>query len=277
MPHVAEGELHAWLDGALEETAPERVADVVGHLRVCGDCRARLEQARELRERAAELLEATAPEPGSLPPVETLLARAGSDSPPAAPGGEGSGRRRARLFPPLRTLAWAASLLVGVGLGWGARTAWRPAAEERLAAADEPGPPPAAEPAAGGEGRAPRVSAARADAAGAKAGEQVWIRADPEDAARWLGGGLLVVEGLPVVDAAVSTSRAVRVVRVRQRLPSGDLLELHQRPAGTELEEPSAEPSGAATVVEGFEVRLRAPVAPDSLRVLLSGLTRRRP
>lgn len=310
MPHVADGELHAWLDGALEGTAPERVAAVAGHLEVCGDCRARLEEARDLRDRTTALLEATAPASAGLPPLEELLARAGAARPARRAREEGrvggAGRRRPVGLPRRSLLAWAAALLVGAALGWGARTAWRPAPEGRMAAApdpvvvlrsaqtvEEPSEEPLAErPAArtGPEAEADRevgierarVAPTTAEAAAERASpEEVWIPVGSELAARWLGGPLLSVGGLPLVDVAVSTSDGERVARLRQRLPSGELLEVRQRPASgagePAAEEASATSGEAAAVVDGFEVRLRGPVARDSLRVLLSDLVKGTP
>lgn len=384
MSHVADGELHAWLDGALEHEAPEEAARVATHLEACSDCRARLERARALRERADELLGAAAPLEAGLPPFEEVAARArarGGGEAPAAQGGsrsEGAASPWSRWNGPLRTLAWAASLLLGVGIGWAGRAAWQSGPEQGgVVATAEPAPAEPAEafeapsraagdraagtPAdASGEARgesdtvageklarvaptgvaepepaaesetlrqerpaeagAPaaeearlrdadrsseRAEAARveldealpareavrpsvdvqglgADAPAAAAGRgdagaPVWVPAAPADAARWVGGSLLAVEGLALEDQAVSIADGRPVARVRQRLPSGRLLEVRMRPASEARANLEDAASGAWTRVDGLEVRLRGPVAPDSLAVLVSRLRARRP
>ena len=84
MPHLDEGALHAYLDGALvteagnaaeaqrgsvsdsqvkdEAIAYPSVAEVEQHLSACADCRDALEKARELREMSASILSAAGPE-----------------------------------------------------------------------------------------------------------------------------------------------------------------------------------------------------------------------
>lgn len=383
MSHVADGELHAWLDGALAHHAPERASRVAAHLEACGDCRARLEEAREVRDRADEILAAAAPPAAGMPPFEELEERAAAG--PDEGGGRAGGPARPRPWGsgPLRGLAWAAALLIGVGLGWAGRAAWegggdrgamavaerRPALEapaperRRAAAADQEGaasfedrdPGSAGDRAAEREGNEagadvraeslrkaeaedetardrpavapaeetvaeesvaeppvaePPVAALEADVApgekdaeaapgeegGGAAPGEVWIAAAARDAARWIGGRLVVVEGLPVVEVAVSTADGVPVARVRQRLAVGGLVEVHQRPAESEAarredaqyrrEEAErtmirgaaqAAPAETSAVVDGLRVRLRAPVAPDSLGVLLSRLRPRGP
>src|SRR5687767_5997338 len=58
MPHVDEGVLHAYLDGALDAlheggALPDAMtpADVISHLDACADCRARLNIERDIRQR----------------------------------------------------------------------------------------------------------------------------------------------------------------------------------------------------------------------------------
>ena len=56
MSHVREGELHAYLDGALDRLGTDVADRVRYHLAECEDCQSRIEQERELRERASALL-----------------------------------------------------------------------------------------------------------------------------------------------------------------------------------------------------------------------------
>jgi hypothetical protein len=98
MSHVDEGLLHAYLDGAL---SPAEAPGVDAHLAQCPDCRHRLEEARALIARAAELLAVAAPPDRELPPF-----RAGDGKPPA------------RLWWQVRLpLAWAATVALALGIG----------------------------------------------------------------------------------------------------------------------------------------------------------------
>jgi hypothetical protein len=109
MPHLDDGILHAYLDGALDALAdagalPDRMsaADVLVHLDACADCRSRLEIERAIRERAGLVLRDAAPRRIVVPPL------AAADA-PARPA-----RRTATWVP----MAWAASLVLAVGAGW---------------------------------------------------------------------------------------------------------------------------------------------------------------
>lgn len=102
MSHVDDGQLHAYLDGALDggvsQDGPairgsgslEGAADgaiggagladqerrrIEDHLQVCPDCRRRLEAARAHREGAREIMGLLGPERVQAPPFEELLAR----------------------------------------------------------------------------------------------------------------------------------------------------------------------------------------------------------
>lgn len=112
MPHVGDGEIHAYLDGALDlfpSAEAERIRD---HLRSCPDCARRLAEERSLRESAEAILSGAGPEIGDPPPFEEIRARASAQGPPKAP-------RMQRLPPTL--LPWAASIVLALAVGWGAR------------------------------------------------------------------------------------------------------------------------------------------------------------
>ena len=104
MPHISEGDLHAYLDGALAAIEPAAEERLRAHLAACADCRARLERERGIHDRSTELLAAVLPEPVEIPPFEALR---GS----GARGGTGAPGGRSRL-------AWAASVAVALGAGW---------------------------------------------------------------------------------------------------------------------------------------------------------------
>lgn len=113
MPHVDEGTLHALLDGALRAESPGRASEVEAHLAACGDCRARLEAAEELRGEASGILDAAiAGDLAAAPDFGEVVRR--SESRPA-PGPTGRLRRQARWT---RGIAWAASLVLALGTGY---------------------------------------------------------------------------------------------------------------------------------------------------------------
>ncbi len=113
MSHVDDGTLHAYLDGELTTVESGRLD---AHLAECQPCRARLEEERALIERASKLLSrALPPTPErAAPPLHQL--------------------RQPRETRRLRTsLAWAATVLLAVGLGWflrGPTTAFRVGASD---------------------------------------------------------------------------------------------------------------------------------------------------
>ena len=115
MPHLDEGMLHTYLDDALPK-------DVEFHLRDCAECRANLEKARLLKRRADTILADVAPVGIAMPSFEELQARA------KARGGKVEERdivlagRRHRSFSQLRSLAWAATVVLAVAVGWYARS-----------------------------------------------------------------------------------------------------------------------------------------------------------
>jgi hypothetical protein len=105
MPHIDDGVLHAYLDGALAALGdagalPEGMApgDVIAHLEQCADCRSRLELERSTRERAGMVLRDAGPQRVHTPPLAATDVQ----------------RRRGSWLP----LAWAASLVLAVGAGW---------------------------------------------------------------------------------------------------------------------------------------------------------------
>ena len=103
MSHVDEGTLHGYLDGELAPVERERVDT---HLKGCPACQARLAEERTLIERASRLLGMAAPPERTMPPLQQL--------------------RQPRLTWRLRRpLAWAATLILAVGLGWFARGEYR--------------------------------------------------------------------------------------------------------------------------------------------------------
>jgi hypothetical protein len=104
MRHVDDGELHAYLDGAADVFASGEIEALESHLSECDGCRARLEEEREIRIRAASLLDDGAePGPLSMPSYEELV------------------RSRRPATVRWLVLPWAAVFVLGLGIGWIAR------------------------------------------------------------------------------------------------------------------------------------------------------------
>jgi hypothetical protein len=72
MSHVDEGLIHAWLDGAFAPDDPE-FARIEAHLAECEACRNALEIERRIRERAADVLGAAAPDAVRVEPFQRIL------------------------------------------------------------------------------------------------------------------------------------------------------------------------------------------------------------
>jgi hypothetical protein len=103
MRHIPEDELHAYLDQGLSRS---QCVEIESHLADCPSCQATRDGIAALRDRTTALLSRLAP-PRSFPPAfEVLRERAARVA----------SRRRRRAH----AVAWAASLVVAVGLGWGA-------------------------------------------------------------------------------------------------------------------------------------------------------------
>ena len=139
MSHVDEGTLHAYLDGELSGVEAERVR---AHLGGCTACHARLDEERALIERANRLLERVAPSDTGrpMPALEALAPR--------------SGRRL-----PYVPLAWAATIVLAIGLGWYLRGPGGPTVD----AVTTGNPLPAAPPVVAGPPAAPASLAVRTD------------------------------------------------------------------------------------------------------------------
>ena len=108
MSHVDDGELTAYADGAYPVSDPVALR-ISEHLSTCGNCRTRLEQSETLRARASEILALATPLEVTAPAFETLRTHARATTNP----------RRT-----MSSLAYAATIIVALGLGWFGRGAW---------------------------------------------------------------------------------------------------------------------------------------------------------
>jgi hypothetical protein len=119
MRHITDGELHIYLDGALDLLDESRGEDIREHLTHCPVCRERLQDEEQLRTRAQELLRDPPVEAGPLPAFEELRARADLGVPEGISEGEES-EPPTKYRGPLQglPLAWAATIVLALGVGW---------------------------------------------------------------------------------------------------------------------------------------------------------------
>jgi hypothetical protein len=211
MPHITDGLLHAYLDGAVGALTPAgeapdgpTVADVEAHLQACADCRARLEAERAVRA-AAGLVLADAGGTVDVPPFGALLPDMAVRSAP---------RRRRTWLP----LAWAASLFLALGAGWWAASIGGPAAapqrvaESAASRAQLPltaGSAEADEPAAGQPDAASLAAVTAADASPAEA----TATADPRRAGALAVGAGADAAGARTGAGATAPAADARVAR----------------------------------------------------------------
>ncbi len=109
MRHIPEDELHAYLDQGLSRS---QCVEIESHLADCPSCQATRDGIAALRDRTTALLARLAPPRNISPSFESLRHRADVVV---------SARRRR-----LNIMAWAASLVVAVGLGYSASLLLRP-------------------------------------------------------------------------------------------------------------------------------------------------------
>ncbi len=111
--HLSEGELHTYLDGALDLLDDGRQREVRAHLDRCRACRDRLAVESAVRDRAEAILGADDPLAGvSLPCLVDLRVVAGG----VVVGWAGGVGRRRTLAP---ALGWAATVVLSLGVGYG--------------------------------------------------------------------------------------------------------------------------------------------------------------
>jgi len=105
MQHLDEGTLQTWLDRERAGLDPSELAEIESHLAACSECSDRLDQLAGLDERAHALL-TVGGEPDATPSFDAVVARS-----------QGTKQRR-RAITRLRSFAWAASIVLAVGIGW---------------------------------------------------------------------------------------------------------------------------------------------------------------
>ncbi len=110
MSHVDKETLHAYLDGECGAHDKQAIDE---HIAECGKCSAALDDARRVKDRAAQILSASGPPDVSAPPFAQL--RALRDEPNTSRPVPALGRMKA--------VGWAATIVLAVGAGWYARAA----------------------------------------------------------------------------------------------------------------------------------------------------------
>lgn len=230
MPHLDEGVLQAWLDRPRSGMEASEAESVERHLAECETCVARLAELEGLTERTRSLLASVGPTDTTVPAFETVVGggrRGGTGA-----GGTSPGARR--RLDRLTSLAWAASVVLALGIGWATNDLIRgpgsrsgePAGEVAMAPSqrDANGPAAAARQAASQAEPAPPEETRLADALpapepaspptvlqldeaivpGASGGNQ--RRAVGNSATRPSGGAVSAPSGDAVLEAAASTN-----------------------------------------------------------------------
>jgi predicted anti-sigma-YlaC factor YlaD len=105
MSHIPEDELHAYLDQALGRL---RCVEIESHLAECTRCRDVRDGIAALRDRTTALLARLAPRRTTIPPYADIRRRA-----------QIRAFRQQRI---LARVAWAASVVLALGIGWTAFT-----------------------------------------------------------------------------------------------------------------------------------------------------------
>jgi len=117
MQHLDEGTLQAWLDRPRSGLDPSEVAEIERHLASCDVCASRLSALQASDDRARSLLSVGRDAVVAAPPYQRIAERAAGS------------RRRRRAQKRLTAMAWAASIVVAIGVGWLTNDLYRTGAE----------------------------------------------------------------------------------------------------------------------------------------------------
>lgn len=115
MSHITDGELHAYLDEALDAFALAEAERIRAHLETCADCGHRLEEERALHVRAAGILGGAVPGALPLASLEELEARAAAT---AGPTDRASKSRFSLRSPYAIGMGWAATIALALWTGY---------------------------------------------------------------------------------------------------------------------------------------------------------------
>ncbi len=223
MSHIDEGQIHAYLDRQLEFAEAEARGRFEAHVSECAECAALVEQERSFHGRAGAVLQQGEPELVEAPAFDDIVARATNRSKLA------SVKRLNRT----RSLAWAASIVVAVTVGWYARFSVSGPSpnEQALQELQEPqaalarNEVPEAEAAADTDEARTGVADAAQPAPTAPARQQDQVSSAVQEAApRGLGEGAAVDSGAErEVERTVSAGRRDAPAERQQRLVADQL------------------------------------------------------
>lgn len=123
--------MNAYLDGELDgrgagsgERGAQTIEEIEVHLESCADCQALLEEVKRVRDRAGEILASSTPADLAAPSFDEIRARAEARA---------TGSRALQLAR-IKHLAWAATVILAVAVGWYARGTVFPRATEQMGA-----------------------------------------------------------------------------------------------------------------------------------------------
>jgi cytoskeletal protein RodZ len=178
MKHLDEGTLQAWLDMPRSGLEASEVAEIEGHLATCEACAIELETLRGSDASVHALLSGGLDRDIARPPFEEVVARAESRT-------DGGGTDARRGLSRLNRLAWAASVVVALGVGWMTNEIYRagppdPSARVPVAAAPDAqiaAEAPSSTPAAEDRAQESNEEARTAEPAPARSGRTVSERA----------------------------------------------------------------------------------------------------
>lgn len=211
MSHVDDGVLHAYLDGAYPAGSPDRAA-IDAHLAECADCRTRLAEARRVRDRAGDILGLGSPSVVGIPDFADVLSRAGQGR-AGVPSAQAASPRRRYLV--IRNLAWAASVVLALGVGWYARGALLgPAADDLgvvASAQRQPEPTASADEQAGRSAAGPDVETVAPEATSIRTPTDATVAAaepTPADTDRRTAAGQAAVASAPAQTQVAAAGRA---------------------------------------------------------------------
>ncbi len=237
MRHVTDGELHAYLDGALDLLPQGRGDEIREHLSRCATCRERLQDEEEIRDQAQSLLAGSAPATGEIPSFEEIRALAeGREAAESQKPGPALGSVHTRG--PLRglPLAWAATVVLALGVGWMGGEVWRslpgagPGAQDTGVAHDPRGMPLLEAPAGAGRARmdlspdpaeagleaAPMASVDEGDTRISSVAERTEESPSPERSPEALLRRQVSLPGAPGTKAGAPGTKALEGAMIRQ-------------------------------------------------------------
>lgn len=114
MPHLDEGVLQAWLDRPRSNMDESEADRVERHLEECEACAALLAELEGSTERTRSILASAGPPETAIPDFEAILGRGERNG----THGRTDHHRSSRRLDRWTSLAWAASLVLALGLGW---------------------------------------------------------------------------------------------------------------------------------------------------------------